>query len=295
MGKLIAAVPFGSPVDPCCCPPPSCDLFWQVKSGSATLCGFSEFTTPSTPPKKYKRIDFAGSASRQTYGTTGCSGSPNAAFSDTWSGFNLYDPTAGCALTTTTGVQARVFAFGGSNANFPATDISGGYAGGTGITQNFTRILSTLTSDLLCHDISGTSVIDVSQMSVSETLSQEDTEDDAIGRANAGIGAWTPCTPFSESDCSAFKALRGAGVFSLAYRSAQVQYQAGGTIMGAVYETTINLQRRAQGTSDPFLDFATITDEFVGPSGTTYLSSWFDIPATSGFEVAANVCSIVPL
>lgn len=291
MGKLIAAVPHGSSTDPCCCPPPSCSLFWQVKGGTATLCGFSEFTTPSSPPKKYRKNTANGTATAIfTGGATGCSGGTPCGWTDTFSGTQAYDKTT-CGVTGDT-IGTRVGSCG-NNTSASTVNLCDFY-GPVGMSCSPARLLLTMTNDGACHTV-GSDSVQYSSANATMTLSDEDTEDDAIARANAGIGSWTPCTPFSESDCSGFKVLRGAGTFSMSYRSAQVQYQASGTIQGALYETTINLQRRLQGTSNPFLDFATITDEFTGPSGSTYLSAWFDIPTQSGYEVAANVCSILPL
>lgn len=46
----------------CACGPYPCLLSCQNKGGVATLCGYEEFTDPSTPPKKYRRKDTNGTA-----------------------------------------------------------------------------------------------------------------------------------------------------------------------------------------------------------------------------------------
>jgi hypothetical protein len=117
-------------------------------------------------------------------------------------------------------------------------------------------------------------------------LSNEDSEDDAITRADAPIGSWTSCS----SSCTGYKETRGAGDFTLAYRHLQLAVVTPGSANGVVYEATISIRRRAYGTSDPFVDWIELTHQYVGTGG-TYTGPWLHVPVESGYEVEASACA----
>lgn len=61
-----------------CCDCRGCGLECRSKSGTATLCGFSEFTNPSTPPRKYRRKTITGKVTQCDWPAEGCQPVPCA-------------------------------------------------------------------------------------------------------------------------------------------------------------------------------------------------------------------------
>lgn len=53
-------------------------LIFTSLEGTATLCGISEYTTPSSPPKKYRRQDISGTIKYCTGGSPDCSAPGNS-------------------------------------------------------------------------------------------------------------------------------------------------------------------------------------------------------------------------
>lgn len=128
---------------------------------------------------------------------------------------------------------------------------------------------------------------------VTEELSDEDTDEAAIQRASAAIAEWTPCGCLF---CPAFATERGAGQDTLAYRRTQVRGLIGPNIMGYTYAITIGYFRRVLGSSGPWIFFA--IDE-PGPMTVTteeqvaiLRTEWLDVPNEAGFETRAQTCAV---
>lgn len=290
MSKLIAAVPHGSGVSPCCCAG-NCSLELQTKGATATMCGFEEYSSPSSPPRKYRTQTLSGSCSVCRGGRV-CGGSGSGVQSESFSGTYKFDASS-CGETN---AQDNLFTNDDPDNN---GDKACGYTGsGTHFTPgasfggpNTVGILSFSVSsaptsvqwnDTACNTGGYNAVSNVKKQ-----LSDEDTIDSAIARANAGIGSWTPCSG-GGSSCSAFKAARGSGVFSASYRSTQVRVTVTYLTPGTSYTVTIQLQRRVNGVGS-FSDYATLTVVFTA-SASSYTSSWIDVPVDEGYEVAVSSC-----
>jgi len=74
MGVAAKAVQTGSPVDPCCCDHIPCLPECHAISDTAPFCGYSEWTTPSTPPITFRRYKGAGNMAIYEYTDPACVG-----------------------------------------------------------------------------------------------------------------------------------------------------------------------------------------------------------------------------
>jgi hypothetical protein len=304
--KLCAAIYGSGTPDDCCVEIPSCALTYQKKGGSASLCGFSEYTTPSTPPKKYRKQSIAGGAVGCEYIYTNSCAAYVKGYGYSgylgWTGSKEYSQ-ASCAITNTQSVS-------GSQSN-PASDCG---SDGTTVSGTITasdpfegNLVSALNPSIPPSSGGPTTTVSPTNKTwtypgicystiknsgyVEMGLSIEDTQDDAISRENAGIGSWTPCT----SDCYNYTETRTG--FSFGYQTIQYKITAEPTTLGATYEATLNVQRRAHGTSDAWEDWIEVFHEFVGvgalPAGSDpYVSDWLQLPSLYGYDVRISGCTI---
>ena len=143
-------------------------LKFNSESFTATLIGFSEFTNPSVPAKKYRRKAYSGTAEFDTYSGT-CSGSLTYAVSCTLSGACQYDPVTG--VLTSTFAQ---FCNGGLNAAGGCGSLAP--TSGRGVTTDQTSQQAYPTPE--CYQ-NGKSVADTYRIQ----LSDEDKDQDAEQRA----------------------------------------------------------------------------------------------------------------
>lgn len=133
---------------------------------------------------------------------------------------------------------------------------------------------------------------------ITETLTDEDTEEDAIARAVVPLD-WIPG---SCQTLTAFKTERLAGQFEFAFRAVQVRAIAGSLtqplLAGHTYNFKTRFSHRPLGTSTPFAVF--LEDEFSftasGPNFNAltgiYTSAPFPVPTDVGFETRASGCSV---
>ena len=136
-----------------------------------------------------------------------------------------------------------------------------------------------------CYNFSGSNHVTATG-SGSETLSSEDTEEDAIARENATTGWDGSPQSIAKSE------VRGAGDFDGAYVYVEWRTQVSGLQAGFNYTARAQYGRRAYGSSDPFADFAIGNVSFTATGGTEY-TPWEAVPNESGYEtnvVSVEVC-----
>lgn len=290
----------GAPAN--CCAAPPCSLIYQTRSGTFALCGIEEYTGASSPPKKYRTQTLSGIYKRCQY---------NNAANCSAGGFG-----AGSGMTINDWREyAGAFTYNRLTCATNNAQTEKTYPGGTSVacaTQGALVATNTPVAPPITP-LSGPTSMVVTQMptrwqgqgggscnpvakffgTVTADLSDEDTEDDAIARAAV---SWSACVPAGPTDCSAFKILRGVGVFSASYRQVQIKINVTGSTLGTVYEATIQLQRRVQGSGSAFVDWVQIFHEFVGTVDGNYVGPWLSVPCDSGYEVAAVGCAnaVVP-
>ncbi len=266
-----------------CCETVDCSLLFQYKESIATLCGYSEWTGfASVPPKKFLVLNQGGHFRFLQFTSLACSVSGGPDIVCNWSGVCSYNP-AGCVLTAG-GIQNC----GGGDAS-NCGNLGGDFTPGSPDTNTTSTNLDAKVTGA-CRVGGPSGFGKYTEADQYAHLSNEDTEDDAIARANAIIGSWTTC---SSAPCTAYKEARGAGDFTLAYRNQQLRiYIPSGGAVGINYEARINLRRRLYGTTDAFVDWAYIQDTFTGTGGTPHTGPWYNMPVQSGYEVEANVCVV---
>lgn len=125
---------------------------------------------------------------------------------------------------------------------------------------------------------------------VTKRLDTENTEADAIDRANAGVADWSAA---SCQDDHAFITQRGAGEFTFAYRSVQTRAVVGTIehplIVGHGYTVTIRFERRAIGVG-PWLLIGLQEIVFTATVTIGELTPWIDVPNSAGFETRPRSC-----
>lgn len=197
----------------------------RTRSGTATLCGFSEYTAPSVPPKKFLAQKFVGSYSRRNHADlSDCSSTslvPGTCIV-TVSGSNRYKP-AGVSCGSPI-IGATLSVDGGTGpTTVPITTIGQAqcaFACGSDPVYTVSRLSSSISFAVQpcaagCDGDGGT---------VAEQLTDEDTEFSAIARAGQGK-AWSA---WSASACCTLRSQRGAGDFSFSWTEAEVRFTAKG-------------------------------------------------------------------
>lgn len=243
-------------------------------SSSALMCGFSEFANPSIPPKKYLRVTNSGSIRNRIFQpSTVCD--PSAVIDDStvnYSGDGFYEP-ATCTLDCSAIVNGTC---GPTNLGAPACSLTMDKT--ISISQGLGCVVW---SPIQSRQFDGSWI---------NTLSDEDTEHDAIVRNNLTFGYDAVAATVAKIPT------RGAGVFSFTYTWVQWRKQVSGLTMGSTYSVGVVYGRRAYGSSDPFVAFASEEVEFVAAGGTEQ-TPYTDIPNESGFEtnvLTAYICNPAP-
>lgn len=269
---------------PCCTIPNT--LQCRTRSGTATLCGFSEYTGASTPPKKYLTKTFSGTADFATHvGGTNCT-VVSCSFSDTWTGAVSYDSST-CS-TSGTGTQTRAGTCGNDGVtNDTSIEI---YTSGI-FTYSKTATTNTAVPSTC---VSNTKAL---SSSVTETLGTEDTEANAITRFQAAnaFGSWinsgaTGCTGTPPSCCIAKYESRTSG-FSFAYADAEARVVATGLTPSTGYTAKIELYRRAYGTGS-YAHYQTVTVTGTSDGSGNLTTSAATVTNTKGYETYAASSSL---
>jgi hypothetical protein len=155
----------------------------RKRSGVASLVGHSEYTSASTPPKKYRVKAFTGVAEGRLYSDAGCT---NLVFTntDTHSGASTYDVVTGSV--TNTGQFVRT---GTESSTTSITEINPFTAGGD--TAVLTRLTKGITNPLTAVAFEGNYFKRPSVPTALATLSIEDTDADAVTRLLATSPTFT--------------------------------------------------------------------------------------------------------
>lgn len=285
--------------DGCNCGSGSCALSCQKKNadGGADLCGFSEYGTPSSPPRKYRIQSFNEDFTFCSFGPGDCTGI-SATSRNVISGARTAYSKTTCAPTTTESRDvygsgagdcplATTYAFTDSTG-YSGEDMSSppSVIGGMGLaSETQTDLVYIPTGD--CYISGGGKGLAISGDQHWD-LSDEDTDQDAIDRANAPLG-WTASNCLTEP---AFITPRTTG-FSFAYRSVQSRVYGSNLTPGHIYEATIYFYRRLLGSTGPWIFFsiAEVPCDPVG-SDTFAYTDWVDVPNEDDFETRAQGCTI---
>lgn len=282
-----------------CCGTPG-TLECRTRGGTATLVGHDEFTSPSTPPKKYRDMSVSGYWATCDYSGFGCTGHVDA---------NRMEYAGTCNYSATTGSATNTFnrKYGvNTDCNTPPTTSAYDnplcerpYTPDTGSNGDYPSIATITTSGLTrkwdyengtwapCTQAGG--VYRTWHGEVDWVLSTEDTEADAIARLVAGTswGSWLTvgggCS--LPACCLANYEPRTAG-FSFAYQEAQLRVTASGLTPSTNYDAVVPIYRRTYGSGS----YAVY--ELLIVSGTTDGSGNFsvttDVPNARGYDSYAG-------
>lgn len=282
----------------CCGTAEAATLKCRYRGGTGTLIGCSEFTSPSSPPKKYRRITNSGSATSKYWSNSSCSGAEIGGDTVTcnYSGWGQYDKTTG-TLTQ-----------GGSTVCNGGTMSTGQTCTGTHADAcdsywlNTPTVLSRLSTGACCNaggGLYGKETADTLQ----QTLSDEDLESDAIARLLAGGGgtwsSWTTVGDGTGGTCVATTCCRAqyeqrTTLFTFAYNEAQFRVELGGLTPSTLYYTHVEIYRRVQGSGGSFTHYSTIILSAT-TDGSGNFSVDGDVPNDEGYEsYAASATVIIP-
>lgn len=273
---------------PCCGAQVACtSLECRKRGGTFTICGFDEYGSPSVPPKRYRTQTLSGSF-QECFNFSPCAGAPTARYSQRseFSGTYVYSPTnctetntqqrlryetvtstdqpcppAGALLDTTTPNRTANLN-NGDGTRMPATTTA------TQVTWTGTGVCSSWTTK------TGT---------MAKTLTDEDTEADAISRANFTWGAWSAVSGpgCGGSCCLARWELRGAGDFTTTWQEAE--WRAVASVPNGQHRTIkIDVYRRPFG-SGSYTLFQTLTYFVTGGVDNTATVSDL-VPNERGYE-----------
>lgn len=273
-------------------PEPHVSMACSSESGVATLCGYSEFGSPSTPPKKYLRCDVSGYWGTCNYPGSGpCSGNTDEKDTQHYSGSCIYDPS------TCIGVSTFATRYTDNFAATPCSQPQAPSGGSTPLACNHPDspspsdyitvpvITSTPTQrkwDYL-NSVNNPpcSVVGSGQKrtwygEVNWVLSVEDTEASAIARATTSPG----------TSCTALRQLRGASQFSLNFASTQYMLDATDLVTGIEYVIKVDLVEEDYG-GGGFTTTTTVSFPFhaTGPIHSEIGS--IDVPS-SGRQITAK-------
>lgn len=263
----------------------------RTRAGTATLCGFSEYISPSLPPKKYRTQTLSGQwlVCNWVNQSTICEGNQDDKDTAIYGGSYNYDKIT-CAETnnqtsnygrriehlpcnddivlTTPGVPDKVFEPESSGfwtvTTLPAS-VQWVYDGG-------------------CHQKLSAGVYGTISGTVTKVLSDEDTEDDAIARVYPDdFTGWGPYKlPVDGGCCTTSREPRGAGDFSFQFTQVQFLVTGTGGFPGSIATVNVPVYRRTVGSTIWALWQTLVYTPTVLPDGTV---SFFDlVPALPGYE-----------
>lgn len=250
----------------------------RTRGGTASLCGYSEWTGyASTPPKKYRLLSQGGHYRFVKYTDITCTtatGDPDLVC--TWSGTCSYNAST-CALT-----QGGIQNCGGgdvTNCGNLGGDFSPGSADTTTTSVNVDAIVTGT-----CR-AGGGGFGKYSEADQYAHLTTEDTEADAITRLLAGAGGtWSAWSAASSTTCLARWENRTAG-FDLIYQEAQWRIVLTGLSANTAYSVQVKMYRRAYGSGGYTLYQTQTAMGTSDGSGNLTLSG--DVPNAYGYETYA--------
>jgi hypothetical protein len=280
-------------------------------SGEASICGWSEYVSPSTPPKKYRRQTYVEDYNNCSYDRVDCPtdrayGTTRDVVTSATHTFNALT----CPAYVVAG-DVRQFGgtvnspgacapWGGSLPNTQATaeqsldmsglpTLAGGFSYST-TTPTFIRVVGNAS----CANVGGPGSSHWYTGNKEWTLDIEDTESDGIDRF-AADNTWSDWQAVgggcaNPGCCLAYYEERTSG-FGFDFQSAQFRVTAGPLTPSTAYDVNVLIYRRAYGSSDPWVLYSTITISTTS-DGSGYISVTGDVPNASGYESYADSATI---
>jgi len=277
----------------CCAGLIPISMLCRQRGGTASLVGCSAYTSPSSPPKKYRRAQLSGSSTSDEWTNQFCSGPFDAGtVTCVYTGFIQYD--AGTGLPTTGGSTVCNGVPIGTGA------ACGTFAEQCNVTYTYTPTTATRVDTANCCIQPNGNYLKsrASAESFVATLSDEDTNDDAIARLLAGAGGtwggWSAtandgsaCAP--SVCCLAQWSIRTTG-FDIAYNEAQ--FRVDGTSAGLTpltnYTIKVDIYRRVSGSLGAYTLFETQDFPITTDADGNFAFFDGDVPNDEGFQTFSS-------
>lgn len=279
----------------------NCFMKCRSFAGFSNFCGFAAYTDPLVPPRYYLTQTLSGSA------TSSCGS--NATFCTaftcsrivTYSGAVSFDPLT-CAQTNT----GQVVASGncGATGTFARSDIAGSDIFCSDVspflteTTNQLQILITPGPGGCRAGSSGFEAGICTSSNVAQTLSDEDTIQNAIIRATPANPTWDGSDNGNCLVHTSWSVNNAEGSTEFAFQRGQVQVGIPTAVPGATYQVIVMLSSRTTGSNGNFIPYGELeTTVQTAPSGQPTVTDWLDIPQDTGggLEIAAVSCKVTNL
>lgn len=270
--------------DPCVLSGYTQDFFYRQRGGTYTLVGKNEYAChASTPPKKYRRWTVTGSFEQIEYLDEACTNPRVLPFIYTYSGSNTWDDDG----NETVGVSQVLTQNGVVISTTPiSTTISSPCDPDTCfVTNNWAsaQVIQTGTGDCCAGMFFPTAQTGI----VFLTLTEEDTDQDAIDRMLAAEGPYGPFLACGGFPCGQAKQTVRTSGFSADYIEGQFQVAGSSFPVSTSLNAKLTFRRTNLSTSDVdyfFLNYPATSDN----AGAVDLQ--INIPVQVGFliEVIAN-------
>lgn len=273
-------------------------LLVRSRTGTATLCGFSEYTSPSTPPKKYRRQTISGDWRNCDWNNAdgGCIGGADNRDTEVYSGTYTYSPTT-CATTNAqvsnyyadgTDDQACASAMPFVSSGTPAANFVPSFLPAGHYTLTTAPTSNSWVYDATCYNLGGGNGYRTISGTITATLDDEDTLVDAIARATPS--SWTAFTNNFAATIASIE-VRGAGDFTSAYTEVEAEVVVAGLTIGQSYDVEIYTETRIAGSSDPWVVGPTTVISFTAGAVTETLNA--TLYCGDGMEVRATGAATV--
>lgn len=267
----------------------SASIECRTKSSTATLVGFDEYSSASTPPKKYRTQTLSGTlryCQGQSPNNPDCSGNFNDSTRDDYSGSYEYSVVDGSQ--TNNQLRARYGRGGpaaacGSGEVFQSNNVPAqNFTVNDFTTGCFPLVSSTQTQKTWQGQgcgCTGTSFYESTTGTVTATLSNEDVETDAIARANV-MAVWSAWSAGSPTSCMASIEQRSG--YSFLYQTAEYRITKSGLAPNTNYDIRFNVLRRTYG-GGAYSFYQTLMVSAT-TDGSGNLSYTNEVPSYVGFD-----------
>jgi hypothetical protein len=273
------------PADPCIpCGGATVQAQCRSRAGSALLRGYNEFTSPSIPPKKYRKKSFGGSFLIVRFGLPSCTPPETHRCDSTFSGQNTI---ADNGTETVGGSFTGPIGSGPINGSVAERLCGPFFSGGS----DHETVTKTRRSYAPTAGGNGTGCVNFSGISFQNSgnegydlLTQEDTEEAAMERAVASWGEWT----LVGSNCCAGIEPRGPAEFAFGFAQSEFRLRVSG-LPGTIVNLEIKYTRRAFGVGDYVHYYSEYAQQVVpggGPPGEVAFGEWIEyrVPNESGWQ-----------
>ncbi len=261
---------------------------YRTKGGTANVCGYSEYTTPSTPPKKYRLLTLSGAQDFQhfPFGVTDCSGAPDCRVNFAYSGTCTYDSST-CVVANSGGQYVISRSIGACigiapDGTYPTCSI-----GSASVLLGDVEVLTKTTRQITCPGFpcydSGLESASRTVSDKKETLSVEDTDSDAITRLMAASSYTGYSTAVAIGDAKSQYQQRTT-TFNFTYQYAQYLLTKSGLTPSTLYNGSATIFRRLWGSSDPWVFVSTVLVSGTTSGGGVFTFGPFDLPIAAGYE-----------